>query len=87
MAGRSARTMSTVCAASGILANPAWRLDETSNEGLSTRRNRCLSSGCCVGGCRSLRRPPRSQVLRGGLGGLGQLDEPCTVPGQYLQPW
>eukprot|EP00959_Pyramimonas_sp_CCMP1952_P040096 838109-Pyramimonas_sp.AAC.1 len=60
MAGRSARTMSTVCAASGRLANPAWRLGETSTEGLSTRRDRCLSSWGCVGGCRSLRRSPKT---------------------------
>eukprot|EP00959_Pyramimonas_sp_CCMP1952_P153720 3216366-Pyramimonas_sp.AAC.1 len=53
MAGRSARTMSTVCAASGRFAHPEWSLEVTSREGLSTRRKRCLPSGRWGAGARS----------------------------------
>eukprot|EP00959_Pyramimonas_sp_CCMP1952_P008183 171139-Pyramimonas_sp.AAC.1 len=53
MAGRSALTMSTVCAASGRFAYPGCRLEVTSREGLSTRRNRCLSSGLWGSGASS----------------------------------
>eukprot|EP00959_Pyramimonas_sp_CCMP1952_P209328 4379056-Pyramimonas_sp.AAC.1 len=44
MAGRRARTMSTVCAASSRLAYPARSLEVTSKEGLSTSRKRCRST-------------------------------------------
>eukprot|EP00959_Pyramimonas_sp_CCMP1952_P226644 4738922-Pyramimonas_sp.AAC.1 len=53
MAGRSARTMSTACAASSRFAHPEWSLEVTSREGLSTRRNRCRSSSRWGPGTRS----------------------------------
>eukprot|EP00959_Pyramimonas_sp_CCMP1952_P452051 9464613-Pyramimonas_sp.AAC.1 len=86
IAGRRARMMSTVCAASQRLAYPACNLDVTSREGLSTSRKRCSSPGGCLPGPRSASILRMSSLLaRAARASSSSLL--VVVPGSELLPW